>query len=399
MQNHRKTPPDSDGHNQFQDMIMMANDGIMVIQDDSLVLVNPALLLMLGYDDAEDLLGEPVSTILDTTSAHLYEEGYESLHWGDLQNPSFRACLLMKNGTILNVEISTSYFVYSELPATLGIVRDVTAQIELEEAIDLSESRYRTMFDSSPIAYFTLSMSGNILQINKAAERLLGYGEDDILRRNLASFISGDNKSEIVTQVVSEVAQGKSLLDFEMQFQKADGRPIWVSVRANLLEYTDKSSTIALMAMDIDRRKNAEGRENNERDRANLYLEVMTHDLNNINQSLLFSLGLVETLETVPDRVKSMMQQSSWHIRRSGRMTANMRALLRLRETPPTVEEVDLHDYVQIAKFATEQDFPWKELTLTTNIKKGEFLVAGHEYLHQVCFNIIHNSNLELCPI
>ena len=392
MQDHRKTPPDSDGHNQFQDMIMMANDGIMVIQDDSLVLVNPALLLMLGYDDAEDLLGEPVSTILDTTSAHLYEEGYESLHWGDLQNPSFRACLLMKNGTILNVEISTSYFVYSELPATLGIVRDVTAQIELEEAIDLSESRYRTMFDSSPIAYFTLSMSGNILQINKAAERLLGYGEDDILRRNLASFISGDNKSEIVTQVVSEVAQGKSLLDFEMQFQKADGRPIWVSVRANLLEYTDKSSTIALMAMDIDRRKNAEGRENNERDRANLYLEVMTHDLNNINQSLLFSLGLVETLETVPDRVKSMMQQSSWHIRRSGRMTANMRALLRLRETPPTVEEVDLHDYVQIAKFATEQDFPWKELTLTTNIKKGEFLVAGHEYLHQVCFNIIHNS-------
>lgn len=45
-----------------------------------------------------------------------------------------------------------------------------------------------------------------------------------------------------------------------------------------------------------------------------------------------------------------------------------------------------------MAKFAVEQDFPWKKLSLTTNIKKGEFLVAGHEYLHQVCFNIIHNS-------
>jgi signal transduction histidine kinase len=212
------------------------------------------------------------------------------------------------------------------------------------------------------------------------------------MRRNLATFISGDAKSDIVRQLVSEVAQGKKLEDFEMQFQKADGRNIWVNVRANLLEYTGKSPTIAFMAADIDRRKHAEAREKAERERANLYLEVMTHDLNNINQSLLFSLGLVETIDNVPERVKSMMQQSSWHIRRSGRMTANMRALLQLQETPPIVEEVDLYDYIQIAKFAVEQDFPWKELSLKTNIKKGEFLVAGHVYLHQVCFNIIHNS-------
>ena len=392
MQDQRKRVHEPEEHNRFQDMIMMANDGIIVIQENKLVLVNPALLLMLGYDTADDLLGAPVDVILDTTTAHFYEEGQEGLHWGDLQNPSFRACLLMKNGTIINVEISTSYFVFERLPATLGIVRDITSQIELEEAIDLSESRYRTLFDSSPIAYFTLSMSGNILQINKAVERLLGHGEDNILRRNLATFIFGDNKNELVRQVVSEVAQGKSLEDFELQLHRADGRPIWVSVRANLLEYPDKSSTIALMATNIDRRKNAEAREHAERERANLYLEVMTHDLNNINQSLLFSIGLVENLDGISERVKSMMQQSSWHIRRSGRMTANMRALLRLQESPPIVEEVDLYDYIQIAKFAVEQDFPWKKLSLTMNVKKGEFLVAGHEYLHQVCFNILHNS-------
>ncbi len=392
MQDHQNTNHESDEHNRYQDLVMMANDGIMVVQENKLVLVNPALLLMLGYDDPAELVGKPVNMILNTTLTHFYEEGQESLHWGDLQNPSFRACLLMKNGSILNVEISTSYFIYSEFPATLGIVRDVSAQIELEEAIDLSESRYRELFDSSPIAYFTMSMRGNILQINKAAERLLDYDESEILRRNLATFIAGDDSRKIVSEVVSEVAQGKSLEDIEMQFQKGDGRPVWVSVRANLLEYPDKSSNIALMAMDIDRRKNAEARENNERERANLYLEVMTHDLNNINQSLLFSMGLVENLDEVPEKVKSLMQQSSWQIRRSGRMTANMRALLQLRESPPTIEEVDLHDYIQIAKFAAEQDFPWKQLSITSNLKKGEFIVAGQEYLHQVCFNIIHNS-------
>ncbi len=392
LQDQHKTEQVPDKHNRYQDMIMMANDGIMVIQEDKLALVNPALLLMLGYDNIDELLGKPVSMILDTTSAHFYEEGQESIHWSDLQNPTFRACLLMKNETILDVEISTSYFAFSELPATLGIVRDISKQLELEEAVDFSESRYRALFDSSPIAYFTLSLRGNILQINKAAERLLDYDENNLLRRNLATFIPGDDTQGIVNEVVSEVAQGKSLEDFEMQFQKADGRPIWVSVRANLLEYPDKSSNIALMATDIDRRKNAEAREDSERGRANLYLEIFTHDLNNINQSLLFSLGLVENLDEIDEKVKSMMQQSSWHIRRSGRMTANMRALLRLQESPPTIEEVDLYDYIQIAKFAVEEDFPWKNLNLSVNIKKGEFLVAGHEYLHHVCFNIIHNS-------
>jgi len=391
LQDHENTKSAPDDNNHFEDMVMMANDGIMVIQEDRLAIVNPALHRMLGFDIGE-LVGKPVSDILETASAHYYKEGQEALHWSELDQPSFRACLMMKRGSLLDVEISTSYFVISGFPATLGIVRDITVQKELETAIDASESRYRALFDSSPIAYFTLSLRGNILQINKAACRLLGYHEDELLRRNLASFLPNGGRKDILSEVISEVAEGKSLEDVEMQLQRSDGRSIWVSATANLLEYPDRSSNIGLMVLDIERRKSAESREYAERERANLYLEVMTHDLNNINQSLLFSLGLVEEMPTMPEQVRSMMQQSSWHIRRSARMTANMRAILRLRESPPLVEEVDLFDYIQIAMYAVEEDFPWKKLTLETNIKKGEFKVAGHEYLHQVCFNIIHNS-------
>jgi PAS domain S-box-containing protein len=391
LRDHKNSKSTSDHNNQFEDMVMMANDGIMVIQEDRLAIVNPALHRMLGFEDGE-LVGRPVSYILDIATAHYYKEGQESLHWGELDHPSFRACLMMKGGNLLDVEISTSNFVISGLPATLGIVRDITSQKELEAAIDASESRYRALFDSSPIAYITLSLMGNILQINKAACSLLGYSEEELLRRNLASFLPSEDKKEVLSEVISEVAQGKSLEGFEMQLQRSDGRPTWVSVTANLLEYPDRSSNIGLMAIDIERRKSAEARAHTERERANLYLEVMTHDLNNINQSLLFSLGLVEGMENVSEHVRSLMQQSSWQIRRSARMTANMRAILRLRESPPATEEVDLFDYVLIAKYAVEQDFPWKKLSLTTNIKKGEFKVSGHEYLHQVFFNIIHNS-------
>jgi PAS domain S-box-containing protein len=390
LQDHEKMK-DTPNNHQFEDMVMMANDGIIVIQDDKFTMANPALHRMLGFNEGE-LVDKPVRTILDVATAHYFTEGQESLHWGGVNQPSYRACLSMRDGGLLDVEISTSYLIVGGLPATLGIVRDITRQKELEAAIDASESRYRALFDSSPIAYVTLSLRGNILQVNRAAGRLLGYSEDELLRRNLASFIPGEDRRDIVNEVISEVAQGKSLENFEMQLQRSDGKPTWVSVTANLLEYADRSSNIGLMALDIDRRKTAEAREHNERERANLYLEVMTHDLNNINQSLLFSLGLVENLSNIPENVRYLMQQSNWQIRRAARMTANMRALLRLQESPPPIEEVDLFDYIQIAKYAVEQDFPWKQLSLKINLTKGEFKVAGHEYLHQVCFNIIHNS-------
>lgn len=391
MQEQKDTERIREFHDQYRDMIRMANEGIIVIQDDEIVLANPALLRMLGYEEKE-LLGKPIRAILDIASSHLYEEAQESAHWGEIDKPSFRARLQTKKGHIINVEISMSYFVIDDLPAILGFVRDITEQIELEAAIDASESRYRALFDSSPIAYFTLSLRGNILQINKAAEYLLGYSGDELLRRNLSTFTYGNHQNEIVSQIITEVSQGKNLDGFEMQFQRSDGNPTWVSITANLLEYPDKSSNIALMAIDIDRRKNAEARENHERERANLYLEVMTHDLNNINQSLLFSIGLVENLPNISENVQSMMQLASWHIRRSARMTANMRAILRLREAPPTAEEADIFDYIQVAKFDVEQDFPWKTLIMKTNIQKGQFKIAGHEYVNHIFFNIIHNA-------
>jgi PAS domain S-box-containing protein len=372
-------------------MIQMANDGIIVIQDETIMMANPAFQRMLGHEDTS-LVGRPITDLLEPTTAHLYSEVQEKFDWGEWGRPSFRIRFLKSDGKVLNVEISTSDFVHEGRPAILGIVRDITHQMELEAAIDASETRYRALFDSSPIAYFSVSLIGNILQVNKAAEQLLGYGSEELLRRNLASFLPSEDQENIVRQVVSEVAQGKSVEDFEMQMKKSDGSSHWVSVTANLLEYPDKSSTIALMALDTDRRKNAEMREEDERARANLYLEIMTHDQNNINQELLFSLGLLENAPDVPEKFSSLVYESGWNVRRSGRMIANLRALLNISNNPPTREKVEFNKFLQLAIDSVQRDFHWKTLKVNSNVKDGLFEVAGHQYLEHVCFNILHNA-------
>ncbi len=372
-------------------MVMLANDGIVILQDDRIVMANPAFLEMMEYD-FPSLEGKPITDLLEPTTAHQFSEVQEGFNWGQSGRPAFRARFVKKGGSLVHVEISTSDFALSRKPAIMGIVRNVTRQVELEAAIDASESRYRALFDSSPIAYFSLSLMGNVLQVNKAATRLLGYEEDNLLRRNFSSFLPNGSGKEIVSQMLSEAANGKTVEGFELQMKTADGRSTWVSVTADLLEYPDQSSTIALMALDVDRRKNAEAREQTERDRANLYLEVMTHDLNNVNQSLLFSTGLLESSEDIPEQYRPLLHESSWNVRRAARMVANLRSLFRLANNPPTRTKVDFDDYLQSSLLTVGGDFPWKTLELTTNIEKGKFQVAGHQYLEQVCFNILHNA-------
>ena len=372
-------------------MMMLANDGIIILQDDRIVMANPAFLEMMGYDFAS-LEGKHITDLLEPTTTHQFTEVQDAFHWGQTQRPTFRTRFLKMDGSIIHVEISTSDFALSRKPAVMGIVRNVSHQVELETAIDVSESKYRALYDSSPIAYFSLSLMGNVLQVNKAATRLLGYKEEDLLHRNFSSFLPDGNGKEIVGQMISEAANGKNVEDFEMQLKTADGRTTWVSVTANLLEYPDQSSTIALMALDIDRRKNAEMREQVESERANLYLEVMTHDLNNVNQSLLFSTGLMESSQDIPEQYRPLLHESSWNVRRAARMIANLRSLFRLANDPPTRTKVDFFDYLETAKESVQRDFPWKTLELTTNIEKGLFQVAGHQYLEKVCFNLLHNA-------
>ncbi|MFX0053447.1 MAG: PAS domain S-box protein [Promethearchaeota archaeon] len=379
-------------NDRYKSILQMANDGIVVIQDDLISMVNPAFSKLLEFEESE-LLGKEFVSLLDPASSHQFKEQIESFDITSDISPSYRIHLVTRTGRSVMAEISLADFVYQGAPAKVGIVRDITQQLKLEAAIEQSESRYRQLFDSSPIAYFTLSPRGIILQVNQAAMRLLGHKEEQMIRRNIEIFLPGDPMdSQAGKLVFNEILQGGAVNGVEIMMRRADGKPIWVTVTAGPLDKPGRSSRIGLMALDIDRRKTAEKRERMEEERANLYLEVATHDLNNINQSILFAMGLLESQMEIPESLQAQMEQANWNVRRSARMIANMRTIMALRDQPPSLEKTDIYSHLVAAVESVRIDFHWKELKVNTNISEGKFHIPGHQYLSQVLFNIIHNS-------
>ena len=376
----------------YRSIMRMANDGIVVIQDDAVVLANRAFCRILDYDESS-LTGKSFNELLDPVTAHLFKESQEGFNWGEEDRPSFRARLQNHDGSIVDVDMSTADFIFEGKPAIVAVVRDITEKIAMQAALEDSESRYKALYDSSPITYFTLTVHGIILQANKAAEKLLGYSTKDLLKRNISTFFDSDDSMETAgVQILSEVAQGKRITDLEIQMKKSNDKLIWVSVTANLVVSPDQTPTIGFMAMDINRRKMAEKREREERARADLYLEVMTHDLNNVNQNILFTLGYIEGVFDLPENLQTIIRDANWNVRRAARMIANMKTIITLRDTPPSKEPVDPYIQYEKALAAVREDLHWKTITINSELVLNEYTVVGYNFLEKVFFNIIHNA-------
>ncbi len=286
-----------------------------------------------------------------------------------------------------------AFAVKNEVPYTVAVLLDEPAVQTKKEGIDEVRSRFETIFENSPVAHFVVSRRGIIQDINKAACSLLGYEREQLLKRSISTFQAsvGEGSGES-KQVIQAVLDGEVLRGIEIPLVGVNSELVWVNLTSSPIESQGIISEISIMAIDITRRREAELREEAESNRANLYLEVMTHDLSNINQSLVFSLGLLQEKMDLPDDIQSLLQDTNWSLRRSARMIANMRALITLRENPPDKQRIDPYDTLERAIDSVVDDFPWKEVNVRHDVDPGLYEIAGHGYVEQVFFNVLHNA-------
>jgi signal transduction histidine kinase len=126
-----------------------------------------------------------------------------------------------------------------------------------------------------------------------------------------------------------------------------------------------------------------------ESERANLYLEVMTSDLNMTNQNVLFALEDLSISLDLPERLKNLLSETAWSLRNAARMIANMGVLISLDQSPPEKTQTRLLPHFNKAVREAMRDFEWKTLQISSNLADSSFDVIGHAFMWYIFFNII----------
>jgi PAS domain S-box-containing protein/putative nucleotidyltransferase with HDIG domain len=85
-----------------------------------------------------------------------------------------------KDGTTFPVEVRLGVFESGASRLLLGLVRDITARKQAEEALRESKKELQTLMDASPIGISWADMQGNIQYTNRKFRELFGYAVEDM---------------------------------------------------------------------------------------------------------------------------------------------------------------------------------------------------------------------------
>ena len=133
---------------------------------------------------------------------------------------------------------------------------DVTERRERQQALEVSEERYRTLFHSSLDPIAVSHRDGRILEVNGAWCELTGYGQDHIGELDVEElYADPDDRAHIYRLLDDE----GGFRDYECELRRRDGSVRAVRVTAVALSTDDgRAETVQAILRDVTERKQLE---------------------------------------------------------------------------------------------------------------------------------------------
>ncbi|QIR15567.1 EAL domain-containing protein [Shewanella aestuarii] len=106
------------------------------------------------------------------------------------------------------------------------VFTDITEREKIHQQLEDSESRFRELFEHTPIAYQSLNSEGEFIDVNQQLCDMLGYTQEDILHTKFHQLWMDDKRSECATRFNQFKNDG--YISTELTLKKKDGQLITV---------------------------------------------------------------------------------------------------------------------------------------------------------------------------
>lgn len=223
----------------------------MIIQTDAegaIQFVTPSVTRLLGYK-AEDWIGKPATEYL--LQIHPDDiANFVASFGGDMLLPhpiriEYRQ--LNTNGEYTHLETLSSPYVDANgvITGRIAVVRDASRRKRAEAALRASEARYRDLFEGIGDSIFVHDLQGNIVDVNEAACRRLGYTREELLRMKTSDIDSPEYAAGFATRLNSQMAHGE--LDGIRGVHVArDGHEIQLMINSKKIDYRGQPAVMAV---------------------------------------------------------------------------------------------------------------------------------------------------------
>ncbi len=255
-----------------------------------------------------------------------------------------------------SVVIDSIHDAVGKLIGYAKVTRDLSARREAEQALRLSEERFRLLMESvTDCAIYMLDPQGHVAYWNAGGRRLQGYASEEIVGQHFSRFYTEEDKAAGLPQIGLDTAVREGRFEREGTRVRKDGSRFCANVVIEpVRDATGALVGFAKVVRDITERKEAERRLETAREALfqSQKLEAVgrltggvAHDFNNLLTVVLGSLELLERKLPDDPALKRLLARAVEGARRGASLTQRMLVFARQREL--VAKPVDLAELVR----------------------------------------------------
>jgi PAS domain S-box-containing protein len=162
-------------------------------------------------------------------------------------------------------------------------VKNRRARRQVEEALRVSEERYRDLVENAHDIIYSHDLEGNYTSMNKAGKVITGYSLEEVLQLNILKTVAPEYRSKAREMLERKLA-GERITAYELEIMAKDGARIIVEVNTKLEYHGGVPVGVQGIARDVTARKQLEDqlRQSQKMDAVGQLAGGIAHDFNNL---------------------------------------------------------------------------------------------------------------------
>ncbi len=212
----------------------------IVTADGILQTMNPAGLAMLEADHLEQVQGQCVRPLIEPTHQQAFLEFTQGVAQGKTATFEFEITALKGTRRRLESHAVPLQSPNDDSPLVLAVTRDITKRKQAEEALRLSEERYRSLVEATTDSVWLTDAQGNVLKTAALWTNLTGQLLDENSEWDYLKAIHPDDRDRMIQAYTHCLATGDTY-EIEYRVLSQSGECYWLAAKAVPVYHSDGS--------------------------------------------------------------------------------------------------------------------------------------------------------------
>jgi PAS domain S-box-containing protein len=219
----------------FAAVVENAKEGIMIIQDDRTVYVNPRVEQLSPFS-REEIFSEDFPYFIHPEDRTTMIQRYLQVKKGKRFSVYHDYRVLDKEGNIRWVTVNSTSTNYRGKPAVLVFLTEITQRKRREEALRESEKKYRSILENIEEGYYEVDTAGNFTFFNDSMCKVLGYSKEELLGMNNRQVMDQDNAKKMYQTFNKVFITGTPDKATDWEIIRKDGGKRHIEVSVSLMK-------------------------------------------------------------------------------------------------------------------------------------------------------------------